>query len=258
MQIRDLKNLTIRDKGILCGLFLSKYDRKGLDILGFQNFTEAFNCFSLAIGVEASSIKNYRDEFDPHFPNNRKGWRNRDTRKYCLDYLNKLSDIDEKIFVSLIKSLLIEDYDIHEFAKFYPDEVNETFAKRLMTGKSAEEFFKSNYQNISCFEDYKLIDTTHLGCGFDFKLEHKDDYFCVEVKGLSAQKGTLTLTEKEYMMAERFSDRNCLYTVVNFCKNPEPIVYFNPHNSKLNFELLMCKDFLDHFWFSFCSSYFRI
>ena len=57
-----------RDKLMLAGLFLSKYDALGLKKLGFETFAEAFNVIGYALGARPASIKNYRDEFDPFFP----------------------------------------------------------------------------------------------------------------------------------------------------------------------------------------------
>lgn len=65
-----------REKLILVGLYLAKYDSLGLKRLGFGSFLEAFNVMGYAIGSRPASIKNYRDEFDPLFPNRRKGWHN--------------------------------------------------------------------------------------------------------------------------------------------------------------------------------------
>jgi hypothetical protein len=54
-----------REKLILTGLYLSKYDSAGLKKLGFESFIEAFNVIGYALGGKPASIKNYRDEFDP-------------------------------------------------------------------------------------------------------------------------------------------------------------------------------------------------
>ncbi len=58
---------------MLAGLYLSKFDALGLKRLGFKSFAEAFNVIGYAVGAPPASIKNYRDEFDPLFPNRRKG-----------------------------------------------------------------------------------------------------------------------------------------------------------------------------------------
>lgn len=56
--------LSVREKLILAGLYLSKYDKQGLDKLGFEGFTEAFNVIGFALASKPTSINNYRDEFD--------------------------------------------------------------------------------------------------------------------------------------------------------------------------------------------------
>lgn len=38
-----MKKLSLREKSILAGLYLSKFDREGLKTFEFDNFTEAFN-----------------------------------------------------------------------------------------------------------------------------------------------------------------------------------------------------------------------
>ena len=67
------QQLAKREKLILVGLYLSKYDSLGLKKLGFESFAEAFNVIGYALGSKPASIKNYRDEFDPLFPNREKG-----------------------------------------------------------------------------------------------------------------------------------------------------------------------------------------
>lgn len=82
--VLDPQHIPTREKLILTGLFLSRYDLAGVRKLGFESFVEAFNVIGYALGEKPASIKNYRDEFDPIFPNKRKGWHKRPMRQYCL------------------------------------------------------------------------------------------------------------------------------------------------------------------------------
>ena len=59
---------------MLAGMFLSKFDKEGLRLLGFKTLREAYNVISAALGVPFRSIRNYRDEFDPVLSDSRKGW----------------------------------------------------------------------------------------------------------------------------------------------------------------------------------------
>jgi len=78
MAMQDNQNtLHNRDKQIICGLFLSKFDKSAIKKLGFESFTEAFNTLGYSLGARPASIKNYRDELDPYFPNDRRGWHKR-------------------------------------------------------------------------------------------------------------------------------------------------------------------------------------
>src|SRR5438477_9177106 len=102
--ILDPQKIATREKLILTGLYLSKYDAAGLKKLGFESFIEAFNVIGYALGQKPASIKNYRDEFDPLFPNKRRGWHKRSTREYCLNVLTDYKNLDLDTFTSLVKS----------------------------------------------------------------------------------------------------------------------------------------------------------
>lgn len=98
-----LKN---REKLIICALFLSKFDCLAYQKLGFSSFIEAFNVLGYALGGKPSSIKNYRDEFDPYFDNERKGWHKRQMREYCSNIYEKYKDMEFIDFYELICSFI--------------------------------------------------------------------------------------------------------------------------------------------------------
>ena len=99
------ERISQREKLILAGLYLAKYDAAGLKALGFESFVEAFNVIGYGLGARPASIKNYRDEFDPLFPNARKGWHKRPTRDYCLKVFEEYKPLDLDSFAGLVKSL---------------------------------------------------------------------------------------------------------------------------------------------------------
>jgi len=186
-----------RDKAILIGLYLSKFDDKGLIELGFDGMVQAFNTLGYSIGTKPASIKNYRDEFDPYFPNHRKGWHKRTLREYCEKFLEDYSSLSFFDFTELVKSFVIQDYEIEKIVeRVEKKDKSESVAKRLITGKSAEEYFKVNYLSVSQFANYELKETTNLACGFDFKLSQQANYYCVEVKGLNLSTGSVKLIIK--------------------------------------------------------------
>jgi hypothetical protein len=237
--VLNSERIPTREKLILAGLYLSKYDALGLGKLGFESFTEAFNVIGFAMGSRPGSVKNYRDEFDPLFPNRRKGWHKRPIREYCLRVFEKYKSLDFESFTGLIKSFL--GYDENAWsgadANAEGDESESGFAKRLITGLAAEQYFISMQASVPEFAEYTVENTTRHGCGYDFRLraEAREDYLAVEVKGLRERKGSLSLTPKEHAVAAALKSRFFLFVVKNFHGTPFHEIYQDPLSSRLQF-----------------------
>jgi hypothetical protein len=233
------QRIATREKLILVGLYLSKYDSLALRQLGFGSFVEAFNVIGYALGSKPASIKNYRDEFDPLFPNRRKGWHKRSTRGYCQQVLEQYNSLDLQSFTGLVKSFV--GYDENLSSELRPQGRSRSrqsyFAERLITGLAAERYFESVHPNLSQFKGYSLQNTTRLGCGFDFRLEPTigGDFLAVEVKGLKDMTGTLSLTPKEHETASLLGERFFLVVVRNFRESPSHQIFRNPLSSSLRF-----------------------
>ncbi len=232
------QRIATREKLILVGLYLAKYDSLGLKRLGFDNFTEAFNVIGYAMASKPASIKNYRDEFDPLFPNRRKGWHKRKTRSYCRDVFEEYRTLDLESFTGLIKSFV--GYDENFWSELAPKEkpsAQSNFAQRLITGLAAERYFESVRPSLPEFKGYAVHNTTNLGCGYDFRLEieRSKDFLAVEVKGLQDVTGNLSLTPKEHELAAELGDRFFLFVVKNFRESPFHEIFRNPLSSKLRF-----------------------
>jgi hypothetical protein len=200
---------------------------------------EAFNVIGYALGAKPASVKNYRDEFDPLFPNPRKGWHKRATRAYCLRVFEEYKDLDFEAFSALVGSLF--DYRENAWSAVRPADDTEgeesSFAKRLITGLAAEHYFESVQASIPQFSGYVPENTTRLGCGYDFRLRSgaQRDFLAVEVKGLKDRKGTLALTPKEYDVAAALSRRFFLFVVKNFVESPFHEIYQDPIAGDLQF-----------------------
>ena len=234
------QRIAIRDKLILAGLFLSKYDSSGLKRLGFESFVEAFNVIGYALGAKPASVKNYRDEFDPLFPNRRKGWHKRATRDYCLKVFEQYKDLDLEAFGGLVRSFV--GYDENAWSEVRPKEEKadgeSSFAKRLITGLAAEHYFESVQPQLPEFKGCLLENTTRLGCGYDFRLRSEacEDFLAVEVKGLKERTGALSLTPKEHEVATALNNRFFLFVVKNFAESPFHEIYQNPLAGTLRFK----------------------
>ncbi len=236
-----MKTLSPRRKSILTGLYLSKFDTIGLHQLGFENSTQAFNVIGLALGVPPASVKNYRDEFDPLFPNNRKGWHKRPIRDHCKTIYDKFGKLDINEFSVLLKKIIYDQSDLDILMEKVADNTgngDSSFAKRLITGQAAERYFMEKFQEIDWFDGFEIEDTTKLGCGFDFRMVSADRFYCVEVKGMNEQRGNISLTNKEHAVASLLADKYFLFVVKNFRENPFHEFYQDPINGKLAFRRL--------------------
>jgi hypothetical protein len=230
-------NLTKTDKTTLAGLYIAKFDKEALNALGFTGMWQAFNVLGFSLGSSPASIKNYRDEFDRLFPDNpRKGWQ-RPLKTHSEKIFAGFNPLDFVSFTDLIKSFLIPHYEEEKLvSSIIKPDMSESVAKRLITGKAAEEYFKINYLKIEPFSGYELKDATNLACGFDFKLSLQSNFYCVEVKGLNKNTGTIVMTEKEYSVANELKNKYCLFVVKNFVEKPGHQYIFDPVNNGLNFK----------------------
>jgi hypothetical protein len=234
-------DFTTREKLILAGLYLSKFDADGLRSLGFDNFIEAFNVIGYALGSRPASIKNYRDEFDPLFPNGRKGWHKRPTREYCRQVFERYRHLGLDEFTALVKSF----FGVDASAAMETEDLDQVeagqsaFAQRLATGLAAEQYFASKYREIPPFGGLLMENTTRYGCGYDFRLRSRPDhkeFLAVEVKGLTGQTGTLSVTPKEYEAASVLRERFFLFVVRNFRDAPSHTIFQNPLEAGLDFK----------------------
>jgi len=231
--------IEIREKLILTGLYLSKYGSLGTKRLGFRTYAEAYNVVGYALGSRPQSIKNYRDEFDPLFPNSRKGWHKREIRDYCKKVLVEYKNLDLEPFTGLIKSFV--GYDENAWSTVQTKDEREErasgFAKRLITGLAAERYFESVHSTLPEFQGCAIENTTQLGCGYDFKLlrQKSEDFLAVEVKGIREKAGSISLTPREYDVATELQNRFYLFVVKNFQKIPYHELFLNPIAGGLQF-----------------------
>ncbi len=196
--------LTHRDRQIVCGLYLSMYDQEGLHHLGFSSFTEAFNTLGLLLDAKPASIKNYRDELDPYFPNARQGWHKRPLRTHCKRIMECYKGFAMSELGKVVQGFLPRDKRLCQFpelSEVLQQEIGgpeSTFARRLITGEAAEAYFRSRFREFTEFAPCSIKDTTRWGCGFDFKVTSADstDYFAVEVKRQVAMRNLRVISQR--------------------------------------------------------------
>lgn len=232
-----------REAQILCGLLLSKYGEDALRSLGFRSFVEAFNILGAALDAPPSTIKNYRDELDPYFPNERRGWHKRPLRKHCDEILKAYGQMSLVKLSSIVKTLFDPAADLPSTPTKGPEAEQldqSVFAKRLVTGRAAEGFFRTHYRAHDELASGVLVDTTSFGCGFDFRINFTDEsfFYAVEVKGIFESAGSVSMTEKEHDRAIQLRDKFFLYVVRGFRETPFASLWRDPLNSTLEWQSL--------------------
>lgn len=153
--------------------------------------------------------------------------------------MNWASGLSFDEFKGLLDTFILDKYvEVKDIRHHKQQSKRQRFIfNRLITGKAAEEYFATNYKTIEPFQNYRIKDTTNMGCGFDFKLSDESDNYYIEVKGINNSKGSMLMTEKEYSMADNLLDRYCLFVVSNFKEKPIHHLFFNPlNNRELSFQ----------------------
>lgn len=225
-ELSGIEALPPRDKAIIVGLFLSRFDKDALRSLGFSGFRQAYNALGYAVGVLPKSVQNYRDEFDPYFPNSRAGWAGRRLRSFCGEWMERTAGLDFDGFCALVRR--VAGLPPAEAESPSGRKATASAAMRLVTGRAAERYFESRWQEVDLFRGFDLQDTTSFGCGFDFLLSRGGERLFVEVKGLNGRSGGILMTEKEYEVAKERRESYCLFVVRNFQEAPFHTLYPDP------------------------------
>ena len=200
-----------RKLGLLIAYYLSKFNTTGLRNLGFKTFTQAYNDIGNRLNVKASTVKNWRDEFDPLHENKRYGWHQRELRPSRLEVVDKYNNISEDALTQIVNEILSDksNTDINKILESIDANTTDTkhgsvreYTSLGITGKRAEEIFMERFDN-GLIDNISgvLIDTRNDGCGYDFKLDSSSLVF--EIKGLSGEIGGIRFTDKEWATAKK-------------------------------------------------------
>ena len=224
---------------MICGYYLSRFDTEAYAHLGFSTRQTTHKVLSAALGVSATSIKNWRDEFDPVHDNPRKGWHKREMRPSPRRAIEALGHLTEPEFLGLVRQLTTFPFgrtsnDIVK-ALAEPDRVRErdSFGLRGPTGIRAEEAFRQYHAQSGEPLSGKLLDRRYDQCGYDFEIVASPISVAIEVKGLAGQKGGITFTHKEWTMAQLRGESYYLAIVRNVATEPQISILRNPA-AKLN------------------------
>lgn len=110
-------NEQARRSALVCAYFLSRLDRKGIALLGYETATQAMREIGNIIGENPNNIKNMREEFDPQFPNPRVGWYQRPMRPSRQVVFDELAQYTDEELLAYVRQILFaspEGEAVHE------------------------------------------------------------------------------------------------------------------------------------------------
>ncbi|QHL88235.1 DUF3883 domain-containing protein [Nibribacter ruber] len=219
---------------LIVAYYLARFDRYGLEMLGFISFNNAFVEVAERLGVRKNYVKLRRDEFDFVFPW-RQGWK-RPMDKQILHVIEMFSDLDEPAVRNIVLKILEnQEYQKSEELSIMLQVLQDNDSKhtgnfilRAPTGRKAEEYFIKYFHDNHMPVNGFLKDTRDLGCGYDFEISNVDQTTFIEVKGLSEDAGGVTFTNKEWNTALASGKAYYLVLVKNLNEDPEILFIQNP------------------------------
>lgn len=227
--------------GLYIAFYLAKFNKEAYLNLGFKNQTETHKAIGAILGIKPSTIKNWRDEFDPLF-GHRAGWYQRGLSVSRIRVVEAIGNLDEHSLRSIVQDILSSNNsielteDIEQLISVIPDEKKKkqkrAYVPRNITGRKAEEifieWFKSGQEEISQGKDF--VDMRDYGCGYDFQIVVSDkQVYAIEIKGFLEDEGGILITEKEWETAGIMKSDYYLILVSNIDNDPVITVVNNPY-----------------------------
>jgi hypothetical protein len=232
--------------GLIVALYLSKYDLKAVERLGFDSRRHAFREVGQKLNVNHNTIKHMRDQFDTIY-SHRAGYHQVPLPPSRAEVVEKYSNLSEMALYEIVIDILNENNDSlndinsyvnvlniseesDENRKKKSKETSEYTSTRGITGIKAEEFFKDQFINgkVIGFASNELVDTRQDGSGYDYKLMGEPEIY-FEVKGLAAEKGGILFTDKEWAVAKEKQDQYILVFITNINQDPKIHLIKNPY-----------------------------
>lgn len=224
---------------MIVALYLSKFGEEGLEKLGYQSYRQAFNEVGRSLDVKPNSVKNWRDEFDPYYDNNRKGWYQRGIRPSRQRVMLAFDNLSESALRVVVLDIIRPEArpkietELHSTIKEIRDSEKKArkdieYIPRGPTGRMAEEFFISKFHAGLTPFDGTLKDCRDNGVGFDFEIIKAAQRILVEIKGIAKPVGGIAFTDKEWRVANEVQDDYFLGLVVQVFESPRMGFVQNP------------------------------
>lgn len=225
----ETKNLI----GMLAGYYLSRFDDVAYQRFPRESQAEVHTYLANRIDVPASSVKLWRDEFDPIHPNSRKGWHKRRMAPSRVRMAEMLEGVSEAGVYRLLEDCMRNpDTDVIamlEQANTEHDDKVQAPSSRGVTGARAEDLFVYWFESDQTIFGGPLKDCRQLQCGYDFEVRFEGGVVFVEVKGLKGEIGGALLTDKEWSTANDAGDKYFLVLIRDVASDsPQVQVFRDP------------------------------
>ena len=125
----------------ILAFYLSEYDMKAVDSLGFKTRAEALTVLSTQLGNGNNYLKLRRDEFDalPDSSSSRKGWRNRPPLREVVELAAHLHQFSFEELTVIVQSLI----NNHAQQKVRPGESNEIEIPSYLSEETIEQIINA-------------------------------------------------------------------------------------------------------------------
>lgn len=219
--------------GMLAGYYLSRFDKIAYGRFSGNSQSTVHKYLAERVGVPASSVKLWRDEFDPIHANSRQGWHKRTmtpSRLRMAELLGTVSEIGVYgLLVECLENPLADVLDLLEGIEAGITEPDEVVSTRSLTGMLAEQHFVDWFETGESLFVPPLQDCRLLQSGYDFKAIHEGLPAFIEVKGLRDNHGGVLMTDKEWNTCAELAEQYFIVLVRSVESiRPRIEVYRNP------------------------------
>ena len=219
--------------GMLAGYYLSCFDKDAYRRFPGGSQAAVHKYLADSIGVTASSVKLWRDEFDPIHANSRQGWHKRKMTPSRLRMAAMLATVSEVgVYRLLVDCLANPDAQVLELLQEMNagiEEPDQIVSTRALTGWLAEKHFMTWFETGESLFTTPLGDCRLLQCGYDFEATYDGVPAYIEVKGLKDSRGGVLMTDKEWSTCNELGEHYFIVLVRSVESMRPPIeVYRNP------------------------------
>jgi len=248
------------EKALIVAYFLSREGKYAYDYLGYGTKVATHRAIADRLDQKPATIKNMRDEFDSVTESHRVGWHQRPLRPSRHRVVEQYTGVSRQALTLLVGRLLereLPEVELSISSDFLAGDTRDDLTKgdepetltRAETGRAAEEAFIAYHRATGLPLAGTLVDCREKIVGYDFRIDARDRSVFIEVKGLAAASGSISMTPNEWLTARAYGDRYFLALVTNAHDRPEVRLCADP-GRKLTPKLRLTKVVQEQWTFS--------